>query len=60
MQTTIQKIDNQRKLITYHSLAGIQSFARDKKLNIYETGASYSVSIFKDKVRTEVHIFYKQ
>jgi hypothetical protein len=59
MQTTIQKIDNQRKLITYHTLEGIKSFARDKKLELYETGASFSVSIFDKKIRREVHVFYK-
>ena len=59
MQTTRQNIDSQRQIITYYSFAGIQSFAKDKKMEIYETPASYSVSIFKDKVRTELHIFYK-
>ncbi len=59
MQTTIQNIDNKRKVITYYSLAGLKSFATDKKLQIDETPASYSISIFKNKDRAELHIFYK-
>ena len=59
MQTTIQQIDNQRKVITYYSLAGIISFARDKNVLIDETPVSFSVSIFTGHVRSELHIYYK-
>lgn len=59
MQITIHNIDTQHKVITYYSLKGLQSLAQDKKEDIYETPVSYSVSIFKNKVRTELHIFYK-
>jgi len=43
----------------YDTLNGLRMFAEERNLPIDETRVSFSVSVFKDKKRIELHIFYK-